>query len=63
MKKLMNEEELLDIIGLTSRQLKEFRDKKVVPFIKVKRTLLYNPEKVLAALENNYERNAAVTSK
>jgi hypothetical protein len=58
MKRLMNEEELLDIIGLTSRQLREFRDKKIVPFIKVKRTLLYNPEKVIAALETHYERSA-----
>jgi hypothetical protein len=58
MKRLMNEEELLDIIGLTSRQLREFRDKKVVPFIKVKRILLYNPEKVIAALETHYERSA-----
>jgi hypothetical protein len=64
MKNLMNEEELLEVVvGLTSRQLKEFRDNKVIPFIKVKRTLLYDPAKVLAALENNHEIKATGVSK
>jgi hypothetical protein len=58
MKRLVNEEELLEVVGLTSRQLKELRYRKVVPFIKIRRTLLYDPEKVLDALVAKFERRA-----
>jgi hypothetical protein len=58
MQRLVNEEELLEVVGLTSRQLKELRYRKVVPFIKIRRTLLYDPEKVLDALVAKFERRA-----
>jgi hypothetical protein len=56
----MNEKELLsEVVRITSRSLREFRRRRLIPFIKVgNRTILYDPEKVLASLEK-YERTEA----
>lgn len=57
MKRLMNEKELLsEVVRITSRSLRELRRRRLIPFIKVgKRTILYDPERVLASLEK-FER-------
>ena len=51
----MSEKELLtEVVRITSRSLREFRRRRLIPFLKLgKRTILYDPEKVLAALEKH----------
>jgi hypothetical protein len=49
---LLTEEQLLERVPLTSRQLRRLREKRKVPFIKFgRRSIMYNLEKVVAALE------------
>jgi hypothetical protein len=57
-KQLVEEEELLKVVQVKSRRLKDFRDRDLIPFIKTGRSILYDPEKVIAALER-FERKAA----
>jgi hypothetical protein len=59
MKRLVNQEELLDEhVRIKRRQLRDFRARGIVPFVKINsKTILYDPDKVLAALEK-YERKA-----
>ncbi len=52
MSRLVQEPELLKIFPMKSRQLRELRYQRKVPYTKVSRTLiLYDPAKVAAALE------------
>jgi hypothetical protein len=52
MKQLVGEKELLEkTVRITPRRLKTYRDRGVIPFIKTARAILYDPERVLAALE------------
>ena len=49
---LVTEDGLLEVLPLSSRQLRELRDRHKIPFIKFGHlSVLYNLEKVLAALE------------
>ena len=49
---LVNEDGLLEVLPLTPRQVRELRDQRKIPFIKFgHRSVMYNLEKVLAALE------------
>jgi hypothetical protein len=49
---IVTEEGLLEVLPLTPRQLRELRDQHKIPFIKFgHRSVMYNLEKVLAALE------------
>ena len=51
MTQLMEEEELLQIVRIKSRRLKAYRDRKIIPFIKTGRSVLYDPEAVVLALK------------
>jgi hypothetical protein len=51
MTQLMEEEELLQIVRIKSRRLKDYRDRKIIPFIKTGRSVLYDPEAVVLALK------------
>jgi hypothetical protein len=56
MEKLMTEAELLEVVRIKSRLLRELRRRRLIPFIKLNsKTILYNPTRVLAAL-GKYER-------
>jgi hypothetical protein len=49
---LVTEDGLLEVLPLTPRQVRELRDQRKIPFIKFgHRSVMYNLEKVLAALE------------
>lgn len=48
---LVEEEELLKTVRIKSRRLKDYRDRKVIPFIKTGRSVLYDPVAVEAALK------------
>lgn len=51
-RRLINEEELLQLIPITSRQLRDYRTHRRIPFIKLSsRVILYDPEKVATALD------------
>jgi hypothetical protein len=48
---LVEEEDLLKVVRIKSRRLKDYRDRKVIPFIKTGRSVLYDPDAVVAALK------------
>lgn len=48
---LLEEKELLEIVRIKRRRLKDYRDRRVIPFIKTGRSVLYDPEAVVAALK------------
>ena len=48
---LLEEKELLEIVRIKKRRLKDYRDRRVIPFIKTGRSILYDPEAVVAALK------------
>jgi aspartate/tyrosine/aromatic aminotransferase len=49
---LVTEEGLLEVVPLTHRQVRELRDRHKIPYIKFgHRSVMYNIQKVLAALE------------
>jgi hypothetical protein len=49
---LVNEKGLLEVIALTPRQLRELRLRRKIPYIRFgHRSVMYNIEKVVAALE------------
>jgi len=51
-RRLINEEEFLQLFPITSRQLRDYRTLRKIPFIKLSRTvILYDPDKVAAALD------------
>jgi hypothetical protein len=50
MKILLNEDQILEKIGVSARSLRSWRDKKVIPYIRVGRIILYDLDKVLTAL-------------
>jgi hypothetical protein len=48
---LIREPELLEIVRVKSRTLRDLRERKVIPFYKAgDRTFLYDPEEVMTAL-------------
>jgi hypothetical protein len=59
MKQLVKEKELLQVVRIPSRQLRDLRKDRKIPFLKIgSKTILYDVEKIIAALEK-YERLAA----
>jgi hypothetical protein len=62
-KQLMKEEELLLVVRIKSRLLRDLRARRLIPFFKINsKTILYDPARVLAALEK-YERTEAGVAK
>lgn len=52
----MKEAELLETVRITSRLLRDLRARRLIPFVKLNnKTILYDPAKILTALEK-YER-------
>jgi hypothetical protein len=60
MTQLLEEKELLEIVRIKSRRLKDYRERRVIPFIKTGRSVLYDPEAVIAALKK-LERSPSET--
>ena len=59
MKQLVKEKELLQVVRIPSRQLRDLRKDRKIPFLKIgSKTILCDVEKIIAALEK-YERLAA----
>jgi hypothetical protein len=59
MKSLVGEKELLETVRIKSRLLRDLRRRRLLPFVKLSsKMILYDPEKVLAALER-FERTEA----
>jgi hypothetical protein len=54
---LMSEPRLADYIDIKIRTLREWRRKRLIPFIRVGRKIQYNVNNVLAALDR-FERKA-----
>jgi excisionase family DNA binding protein len=51
--------ELAERLSISPRQLRQWQHDKVIPFLKIGRTVLFDPTKVATALER-FERNAGV---
>jgi excisionase family DNA binding protein len=49
--------ELSQKLSVSPRQLRQWQQDKVIPYLKIGRTVLFDPEKVRAALAR-FERNA-----
>jgi hypothetical protein len=63
MKRLCGKKQMMELLDVESRRLQTWRVNKVIPFIKVgKKTILYDPDAVFAALEK-YERKPVVKGK
>jgi hypothetical protein len=54
---LLTEIEMAARLSVTPRTLRNWRSQRLVPFIKVRKVILFDPAKVLAALEK-FERGA-----
>lgn len=54
---LLKESEMAERLSVTRRTLRNWRFLQLVPFIKVRGIILFDPEKVIAALEK-FERGA-----
>jgi DNA-binding transcriptional MerR regulator len=54
---LLREEAMAERIGISKRTLRAWRDLGLVPFIKVKRLILFNEREVLKTLEK-FKREA-----
>lgn len=53
MKELLNYEEIADVLGVTSRTIRRMVQLKQIPVIRIsQRTIRFNKDKVLAALNN-----------
>lgn len=52
---LLKESEMAERLSVTRRTLRNWRSLQLVPFIKVRGIILFDPEKVVAALEK-FER-------
>ena len=49
--RLLEEPELLQIVRIKSRRLKDYRDRRLIPYIKTGRSVLYDPDAVVLALK------------
>jgi DNA-binding transcriptional MerR regulator len=50
------------LIGISERMLRHWQSRRIIPYEKINRIVLFNPEKVLAALEK-FERNPEAVAK
>jgi hypothetical protein len=55
---LMSERQLSEYLDVKARTLRDWRSKRIIPFIKINRKIQYHVEHVLAALAK-FERKAA----
>lgn len=58
MSKILRPVELADALHVSERLIRTWQANKVIPFIKVGRTTLFDTDKVMAALER-FERKSA----
>jgi hypothetical protein len=62
-KQLVKEAELLQVVRISSRLLRDLRARRVIPFVKLNsKVVLYDPDRILKVLAE-YERMEAGTSK
>ena len=60
----MREPELLELVRIKSRTLRELRERKVIPFIEAgPRTFLYDPQEVMEALRKFRQAEVRVPGK
>jgi hypothetical protein len=57
-RRLVRKIELLEIIPISARTLDGYLAKRIIPFVKVSRIVLFDPEEVLKALKK-FERKAS----
>jgi hypothetical protein len=55
MKQLLRECEQAKLLAISPRTLREWRTRRLVPFVKINRVILFDPERVQAALKK-FER-------
>ena len=60
--KRLRSKEMAALIGISERMLRHWQSRRIIPYEKINRIVLFNPEKVLAALEK-FERNAEAVAK
>jgi hypothetical protein len=56
---LLNEEEIAEKIGVTPRCIRDWRNRRIIPFLKIGRIIRFNPGDVAQALQQ-YKREAEV---
>jgi Helix-turn-helix domain len=55
---LIREKNMADKIGVSVRTLRNWRDQKIIPFIKVKKVILFDEQEILQILSRNFRRGA-----
>ena len=58
---LLTTEELCKMLDISVRTAQNYRDKSIIPYLKVGRKIYYRPEEVLAALESAGETHLNLT--
>ena len=58
---LLTTEELCKMLDISVRTAQNYRDKSIIPYLKVGRKIYYEPEEVLAALESAGETHLNLT--
>ncbi len=58
-RQLLRQKQLAEALHVSDRCIRNWRERRVIPFIKVGRVVLFDMEKVMSSLER-FERKAAV---
>lgn len=59
MKQLLTEEQLAERIGVTGRCVRDWRSRKILPFLKIGRVVRFEADEVEAALRQYWRRTEA----
>jgi excisionase family DNA binding protein len=58
MQKLFRQKELAETLRVSERSIRNWQERRIIPFVKIGRVVLFDIEKVMSALER-FERKAA----
>ena len=58
--KLFRQKELAVALRVSERSIRNWQDRRIIPFVKIGRVVLFDIEKVISALERQFERKTAI---
>jgi excisionase family DNA binding protein len=58
MQKLFRQKELAETLRVSERSIRNWQERRIIPFVKIGRVVLFDIEKVMSSLER-FERKAA----
>ena len=54
--KWLDQQEACHLLNISKRTLQQYRDDKLIPFIKLERKILFRESDIVKVLEDNYQR-------